>query len=457
MPLPRFLLPALLLAAASRLAAAVVGTNPPALSLTAERVAALPAAERAPWQDYLERSQRRHEADQAFVAAELKAAGLQNPVMPPEGFGRGTMPLDRAPEWYATAFALQSADAIVSYQLPNGGWGKNLAMHGHLRKPGESFIANNLSRYLAPDDYDTPRDRYWNYFGTLDNDATTTQLRFLAHVVTAVGPQRGAAYRAAFVRGIEYLLDAQYPNGGWPQVWPLEGGYHDAITFNDNAVNQAVEVLQGVAEARPPYAFAPAELRSPAAAAAAHGIACILDCQIRVHGQLTVWCQQHDPLTLQPTSARNFEPPALCSEESAHVVEFLLSVPDPGSAVVASVHAAAAWFKQTAIRDVVWQRSRGGRPRAGGAPAAPAGPPPANPAPAFVSRLVPTPGAGPIWARYYDPATGRPVFGDRDKSVHDQVTDLSAERQRGYQWYGNEPKAMLEAYAAWSAKYPAAR
>src|SRR6185312_12208544 len=195
----------------------------------------------------------------------------------------------------------------------------------------------------------------------------------------------------------------------------------------------------------------PAGLRPKAAAAAARGIACLLACQIRVNGKLTVWCQQHDPLTLQPTSARNFEPPALCSEESAHVVEFLMSLPSPSPAVVASVHAAAAWFKQTAIHGVVWQRSRGSRSRPGAAAPAPAGP-----APAFISRLVPTPGAGPIWARYYDPATDRPVFGDRDKTVRDQVTDLSAERQRGYQWYGDEPKAVLEDYAAWAGRHPAA-
>jgi PelA/Pel-15E family pectate lyase len=38
---------------------------------------------------------------------------------------------------------------------------------------------------------------------------------------------------------VRYLLAAQFPNGGWPQVWPLEGGYHDAVTFNDNAVSEA--------------------------------------------------------------------------------------------------------------------------------------------------------------------------------------------------------------------------
>jgi PelA/Pel-15E family pectate lyase len=55
-----------------------------------------------------------------------------------------------------------------------------------------------------------------------------------------------AAYRASLLRGVDYLLAAQFPNGGWPQVWPLEGGYHDAITFNDDATVQTMRLLNGV-------------------------------------------------------------------------------------------------------------------------------------------------------------------------------------------------------------------
>ena len=218
------------------------------------------------------------------------------------------MPLDQDAAWYGSEEALHTADVIVSYQTPNGGWGKNLSMHDHVREPGESFIANNLSAYLAPGDYDQPRDNYWNYFGTLDNNSTTTQLRFLAHVITAVGPARGALYRISFLRGVDYLLAAQYPNGGWPQVWPVEGGYHDTITFNDDAVTQALEVLEGIAEGTGIYAFTPPDLRQRAAPAAAKGLACVLATQIAVNGRRTVWCQQHDALTLDPASARNFEP-----------------------------------------------------------------------------------------------------------------------------------------------------
>ena len=105
------------------------------------------------------------------------------------------------------------------------------------------------------------RDPHWNYVGTLDNDATNTELHFLVLVSGATPGAAGGAYRASFLRGIRYLLAAQFPNGGWPQVWPLEGGYHDAITFNDNAVTESAETLTAVAEGAGNYSFVPAVLR----------------------------------------------------------------------------------------------------------------------------------------------------------------------------------------------------
>ena len=127
----------------------------------------------------------------------------------------------------------------------------------------------------------------------------------------------GDAYRASFIKGIHYLLAAQFPNGGFPQVWPLEGGYHDAITFNDNAVSESAETLSDVAEAKPGYDFVPADLRKQAAAAVDKALQCILESQIVINGKKTVWAQQEDALTLAPVSARNYEPGALAASESA--------------------------------------------------------------------------------------------------------------------------------------------
>src|ERR1017187_3848947 len=109
------------------------------------------------------------------------------------------------------------------------------------------------------------------------------------------------------------------------------------------------------------------------------GADCILAAQIAANGKRTVWCQQHDAVTLQPTSARNYEMPAATSSESGTMVLFLMQLPDPDSNVVAAVHAACAWFEKTKIEGqafrVVGTESR---------------------------KLVDAPGSGPIWARYYE-------------------------------------------------------
>jgi PelA/Pel-15E family pectate lyase len=432
MPLQvRVRLLAFCLLTAPSLFGAVIGTSKPAESITAERIATLPAKDRAAWMAYLDRSQKQMQADRDALVAE-RTPGEPEPPMPKEGFSARTMPLDRDAAWYGTTEARHVADVIVSFQTPAGGWSKNLDMSGSLRQKGQSYTPNNLSRYPSPDDFDTPKDPHWNYVGTLDNDATNTELHFLALVSGATPGAAGEVYRASFLRGIRYLLAAQFPNGGWPQVWPLEGGYHDAITFNDNAVSESAETLTAVVEGGGNYIFIPADLRRQARAAADHALQCILATQVVVKGKNTVWAQQHDALTLAPVSGRNYEPAALSSGESADVLLYLMKLPHPSPAVVAAVDAGVSWLKTAAIYGQEWV---GGRGTPGG------------------RHLEAKAGAGPIWARYYSMTTGLPIFGDRDKTIHDDVSELSLERRNGYAWYSAGPQQALDAYAMWSKNH----
>jgi PelA/Pel-15E family pectate lyase len=341
-----------------------------------------------------------------------------------------SIPLDREPSWYASDEARHIADVIVSFQTPAGGWGKNIEMSKQLRRPGEAFTSNNLSQFIAPGDFDNPREPDWNYVGTIDNDATTSQMRFLARTISALGTRNAAAYRAAFLRGMNYLFEAQFPNGGWPQVWPLEGGYHDAITFNDNAMIEVMELMRRAADGAAEYSFVPDQVRKRAAASFALGIQCVLATQIKANGRRTVWPQQDDALTLQPVSARNYEPPAQCASESTAIVLMLMNdLPHPRAEQQEAIRAAAAWFRKTAIYGQSWGRTPEGR------------------------RLVPTPGVGPIWARFYQVGTDRPVFGDRDKSIHDNVNEISEERRNGYRWYSADPQSALDRYETWITEH----
>ncbi len=429
----RLVLPLLVLSpACGVLHAAVIGTNVVAESITVERIEKLaPAKDKAAWLAYLKRSQEQMRVDRATLAAELKP-GEVAPPQPAEGrggFGSGMSLRHDDAAYYGTAPARHIADVIVSFQTPAGGWSKNMGFSGELRKPGQPYAADNLNKYPSADDFDTPKDPKWNYVGTLDNDATNTELRFLAKVQALTPGKDGDAYRASFLKGINYLLAAQFPNGGFPQVYPLEGGYHDAITFNDNAVSESAETLTWASEGKGDYAFVPADLRKKAGAAAAHALQCILVSQIVINGRKTIWAQQEDALTLKPVSARNYEPGALAASESADLLDYLMSLPKPSAELKASITAGVTWLKGAAVYGFEYT---GGRGVEGG------------------RQLKAKAGAGPIWARYYSMTTEKPIFGDRDKTLHDDVNELSLERRNGYAWYSNGEQKTIEGYAAWA-------
>lgn len=410
-------------------AAAIIGTNSAALPLTQARILALPQNDRAAWLDYLARSEQQSRTDRKSLWNEFRRDKTTAPIAPPAARGTKGIILDKSPDWYRSSEACQTADSIVSFQTPAGGWSKNLDMTRHRREPGELFAQGNLNKFSNPDDLDRPHDPNWNYVGTYDNGATTTQLRYLAKVATALGATNSAAYQKSFSHGLEYIFASQYPNGGWPQVWPLQGGYHDAITFNDGAMTSILELLSEVVAAKPDFAFVSKAERQRAAESLQRGLACVFATQVVAHGQRTAWCQQYDELTLLPTSARNYEMPSLSSGESAGVMLFLMRRPNPDSNTVAAVRAATEWFKQVEIRDKAYRRTDDGR------------------------NLVDAPGAGPLWSRYYNLTDHQPIFGDRDKTIHDTVGEISRERRDGYAWFTDAPESALKQFERWNAKH----
>jgi PelA/Pel-15E family pectate lyase len=404
-------------------AAATVGTIALAQPLTSARIQALPAAEQKPWLTYLDRSNNFRDADKEALAAER--AGLTAiPPPPPEHTHDSSMPLDKDAAWYASAEARHIADNIVSFQTPTGGWGKNVDRSGPVRVRGQDYVAGDVK----PGADGKPLEPSWSYVGTIDNDATTTELRFLALVQKQLPGKAGDAYRASFVKGLQYLIYAQYPNGGWPQVYPLQGGYHDAVTYNDNAIADVLDMLAPIGiDQDGAYDFVPGDVRNKILRAVRKGLDCILKSQIVTDGQLTVWGQQHDMLTLLPVAARNFEPGLPSPGETSDILMYLMSFAAPTPEMVKSVHAAAAWMKKTKIDGYSWTSG----------------------------HLESSAKSKPLWARFYDPATLKPRFGDRDKTIHDELNDLSEERRIGYAWYGTWGDKVLKTYAKWAKAHPA--
>jgi PelA/Pel-15E family pectate lyase len=377
--------------------------------VTIERLRALPPAEEQPWLDYFFRSQKHFAAEKEARAAEAKAAGLAELKLAPYATAFGAN-LNQPVAWFATDEGKRVTANIISYQTLTGGFSKRLDYGKGPRLPGVDFVSEKNAHYE----------------GTFDNDATTTHLRALARAAKATGSEEA---RRAFLRGLNYIFIAQYPNGGWPQVYPLEGGYHDSITFNDDVAPNILSLLSDVAAGQDEFDFVPEKLRREATERAKHGLAAVLACQIKVDGKLTGWCQQHDAITLKPVAARAFEPQGICSQESASVMAWLMTLPKPDAKTVAAIDGLAAWFEKTKLTGFAWRNT-----------------------PDNGRLLVPDASAGPLWSRISEIGTDRAIFGNAARGILYDVAEVSRERRGGYNWYSSAPARQLTAYAAWKAK-----
>lgn len=317
-------------------------------------------------------------------------------------------------DWYAGPEARAIAASVIQYQTKEGGWPKNTDM---TKPPSREFLADERADHRA---------------ATIDNGATTTQLRFLALVVTAT---KDEAARVAFERGFDYLLAAQYENGGWPQYFPLRPGYYTHITYNDNAMTAVLGVLRDTAQGKAPFAFVDEARRARAASAVDKAIACILRTQVKQAGKLTAWCAQHDEKTLEPVWARNFEPPSLSGAESVGLVKILMGVEKPSPEIIAAIEGAVAWLESVKIRGWRVESFTG-------------------PAGERDRHVVSDPAAPPIWARFYELGTNRPLFLGRDKVFHYDFNEIERERRAGYSYLGDWPADLLaKDYPRWRAKH----
>ncbi|WP_140986326.1 pectate lyase [Asticcacaulis tiandongensis] len=400
---------------------AVIGQNVPFPPLTAERL----TPDQQDWRDYLARSEAQKQADRAVLAAERKGL-TEIPASAQAGNGEKTMPLNRPADWYASSEARQVADHIVSYQTPAGGWTKNHPRDAAPRQKGQAFTARGSVRVPTAGDFDTGSDAEWSYAGTIDNEATTLEIRFLMKVAAQLPAAEAKPYIAAAEKGLTYLFAAQFPNGGWPQVWPLQGGYHDGVTLNDNAMIEVISLMDEVSRSVGEFSLLSEATRQKAADSETKGVNNLLVSQVRVGDKGGLWAQQYDALTLTPASARNYEPPAISSSESAAVLGYLMSLPDPSPEIVKAVDDGVKMLHHLKIHDKVFRRVSETEGR----------------------RLVTEDGAV-IWARYYDPKTLKPIFGERDKSVFDSVDDVGLERRNGYAWFSTSPQKIIDAYDAW--------
>jgi PelA/Pel-15E family pectate lyase len=58
--------------------------------------------------------------------------------------------------------------------------------------------------------------------------------------------------------------------------------------------------------------------------------------------------------------------------------------------------------------------------------------------------VVPDATAPPLWARFYEIGTNRPIFSGRDSVVKYQLSEIEYERRTGYRWYVDRPAQLFK-------------
>ena len=104
---------------------------------------------------------------------------------------------------------------------------------------------------------------------------------------------------------------------------------------------------------------------------------------------------------------------------------FLMSVNEPSPEMIRAVKTGVEWFDSVKIEGYSYKRSETQR------------------------ALAKDPQAAPLWARFYEINTNRPIFSDRDGVVKYDIQEIGGERRGGYTWYGNWGEKVAKGFAKW--------
>jgi PelA/Pel-15E family pectate lyase len=237
---------------------------------------------------------------------ELEARRSMLWVQPPGTPSVGQLLLDA---WHATrdelylVGATAAANALVAAQLPSGGWNYVYDFAGE-RSLDEWYATIGRNAWRMEEFHQHPDN------GTFDDACTASVTRFLMRLQLD-RPAPGVS--AAVEKALAFLQQSQYPNGGWPQRYPLRHDYTRLVTFNDGVFSQNLETL----------VMAHAALGAPDLLRSLHAA---MDCVLSMQQPMPQpgWGMQH-ALDGKPAAARSFEPAALVTHASAANVDLLIT------------------------------------------------------------------------------------------------------------------------------------
>lgn len=208
--------------------------------------------------------------------------------------------------------ARRAADALVFGQHKLGGWHYAIDFEP---KGIEEWYKNKAAKFK----WGMEEQRFYRGNATFDDSNSASATRFLLRFYLTSKEEK---YRAPLLKALDFIRLAQYPNGAFPQRFPLRYDFvHDGFpdytpyyTLNDGAANGNVEVLLDAYH----YLGDKRDLESARRA---------VDFMIAVQGpeDQAAWAEQYHPDTMQPTKARTHEPAGFVIRESEQVLELLLT------------------------------------------------------------------------------------------------------------------------------------
>lgn len=210
-------------------------------------------------------------------------------------------------EYYYQA-AAKAANAIIYGQSAEGGWNYLIDFAGEgALKHWYNTIGKNAWRL----------EEFQHYYGncTYDDNVTSEAARFLLRMYLV---KLDPAYKPALDKAIGFILKSQYPNGGWPQRYPLRydfskqghPDYTSFYTFNDDVISENIHFLIQCYLTLGEQRFVEPVIRA---------MKFYLLSQDKCGG----WGQQMDS-TMHTAGARTYEPAALLPRNTVDIVSQLM-------------------------------------------------------------------------------------------------------------------------------------
>lgn len=316
----------------------------------------------------------------------------------------------------------ETADYVISWQMDYeglGGWSKNFDNKIYTRK----WNGSETKSYTFTQDNKVPTS-------TIDNDATTSHIQYLAAVY---GRHGGERYKKSIHKAMDMILHMQHEQGSWGEVYP-EQTWAPSSFENRGTILQMVHynnlsMFQKILSNTYPFdndLFSD-EDKAKIQKSYNKALDFVVKSQVNQGGMLTGWAGKYDEEIYQPRWARNFEPPSINAFDTAMILFHLISIPDKNDEITNAIFYGTMWMHNTVKLDMEYRSQE---------------PPFFHTAPGMK-----------MWNKFHDLQTNEEIYASHNHILH-QISELPAERQYGYGWASERGFQFYEVTDAFLRRNP---